>query len=669
MKLTRLAFRNLRRHRRSFAFSTVGIVLGVSSFVIFLGLGQGLRVNVLEEVFVFDQVEVVPRRYDMGAVEVQGSLFGDSTGLDDYTLQDLAALDGVSAVYPKMQLAFPSMAAGGESLFGSSFRIEFAAEGMPAELIRNDLPEPPDESFAFRDWDIDRDLPRPCLPPNERVGMDGGCPEGLACGNDGWCQGHPFSCDAPGGEGLGSQVGCPPGRFCSTGGVCERQACNPAEEVLASPHRRAIQLAKDFLNQTNRRYRPTIREITPPEDETAAEALADSPTLAPGFRLAVSSRYTPDVRRVLPGFIVRFEAQERMRLALHQGTRAAHREAGGRHRRRTPVVRDVTLLDGDLGACMDPPSYCSQDTRRCEMPIPVVASPFLMELYNTVIQNVLSGSDKDMPAVTPEMLMGFVFEVQLGHGMLGRAANLEEEGVGYRAFRMVGWTQRAMRLGVTAPFTAIQRINSRYVNPESGRQFHSVLVVAEGSDDLASIVERIEAEPDEGGLGLAIGSEYQEAKRYGLLINLLTVGLLFISALIIGLASLNIGHTFLMIVAERRRELGVLRSVGARRSNIMALVLGEATVIGTIGASLGVGLALGASILADRFLDCRVPDWAGMQALCIPDFPFKPDSFFLFENWILLAGFAIAIVFSVLGALVPAFRASRVDPAEALRSH
>ena len=50
----------------------------------------------------------------------------------------------------------------------------------------------------------------------------------------------------------------------------------------------------------------------------------------------------------------------------------------------------------------------------------------------------------------------------------------------------------------------------------------------------------------------------------------------------------------------------------------------------------------------------------------VQDFPFKPDSLFVFEGWMFLMAVGAAITFCWFGALLPAFRASRIDPAAAL---
>jgi ABC-type antimicrobial peptide transport system permease subunit len=50
----------------------------------------------------------------------------------------------------------------------------------------------------------------------------------------------------------------------------------------------------------------------------------------------------------------------------------------------------------------------------------------------------------------------------------------------------------------------------------------------------------------------------------------------------------------------------------------------------------------------------------------LPDFPFKPESFFVFPAWLWLAGIGFAALFAGLGAAGPARRAARTDPAQAL---
>jgi ABC-type antimicrobial peptide transport system permease subunit len=110
-----------------------------------------------------------------------------------------------------------------------------------------------------------------------------------------------------------------------------------------------------------------------------------------------------------------------------------------------------------------------------------------------------------------------------------------------------------------------------------------------------------------------------------------------------------------MQVTERRRELGLLRAVGAAQSDVLLVVLGEAALIGLIGGVIGVGLgwAIAAGV-----------DWGSSYYL--PRFPYKPASWFHFKWWIVLGGLVCSTGFSVLGGYLPARRASKMEPAQAL---
>ena len=87
------------------------------------------------------------------------------------------------------------------------------------------------------------------------------------------------------------------------------------------------------------------------------------------------------------------------------------------------------------------------------------------------------------------------------------------------------------------------------------------------------------------------------------------------------------------------------------------MILCEAAAIGLCGGLVGLVLARLAAFVVDL----------ASQRL-IPDFPFKPDSYFSFDPGILAGALAVAVAACVLGALWPARAAARLDPSEALAS-
>ncbi len=116
-------------------------------------------------------------------------------------------------------------------------------------------------------------------------------------------------------------------------------------------------------------------------------------------------------------------------------------------------------------------------------------------------------------------------------------------------------------------------------------------------------------------------------------------------------------HVFALLVMIRRREIGVMRAVGASRGDVRLLLMTEAAVVGLISGVIGL---IGAAVLA----------WSADRTLAagLPDFPFKPESFFFFEPWLIAAALGLAVISCVLGALAPSMRATGPDPPEVLSS-
>ena len=162
------------------------------------------------------------------------------------------------------------------------------------------------------------------------------------------------------------------------------------------------------------------------------------------------------------------------------------------------------------------------------------------------------------------------------------------------------------------------------------------------SDAVAAQIKALDPE-----LGTMTGGDFDRlAGSYAAMLNSILVGIGLISLVVGGLSVVN---TMAMSIAERTREIGIKRAIGASRIRIVREVVAESALIGCIGGT--IGLALGALLVT-------AANEAGRASGTI-----------LFE---LTAGTAISsVAFStVLGALagfVPAVHAARLDPVAALR--
>lgn len=454
--LGHLARQSLRRHARTYLLSAVGIVAGIAAFVFFVALSQGVRDVVLGRVFPVDRLEVVPRTYDVGPLQLGGVGSALAAKLDDASVARLAAIPGVIAAYPKQRLAFKAMGWMGGDLFGKDIKFELFADGIDPSL------------------------------------------------------------------------------------------------------------------------------------------LADEPELYEGFS-ASSVRQEEEGRPCDP--------------------RAAD-------------------------ACAAPET-CLADTRRCAPPIPVLVSAHLLEMYNGSAVRAFG-----VPRLSRDTLTGLTGTLQFGRSFAGIEAGRP---VLRRRAKVVGLSDKAILFGATLPIEYVRRYNRIYRGELGAGEFDSVVMRLSSAEDVGDVATAA------GELGFDLHERSEDARRAGLLITIMTLALSLVSLTIVGIAAVHVAHAFFMVILERRRELGLLRAVGAASTDVRSLVLLESAVVGLLAGVAGVALArlaaLGLDLLAERLL---------------PPFPFRPDTFFSFPAWLYPAGVCFAVLFCVAGAFLPSRRAARLEPARAL---
>ncbi|MCU0715138.1 MAG: ABC transporter permease [Pirellula sp.] len=147
----------------------------------------------------------------------------------------------------------------------------------------------------------------------------------------------------------------------------------------------------------------------------------------------------------------------------------------------------------------------------------------------------------------------------------------------------------------------------------------------------------------EPALRSQVAGESTIAMQQGL--RLATAFALLISAFIIY-------NTFQMNVGERRRQLGILRSMGALRKQLLWMIVREGLWLGAIGIVLGCVVGyFGASLLNQST--------SKLLQISIPQSPWS--------IWPYLSASIAGLVVAFIGAFFPAFRASQLSPAEAMR--
>jgi putative ABC transport system permease protein len=172
-----------------------------------------------------------------------------------------------------------------------------------------------------------------------------------------------------------------------------------------------------------------------------------------------------------------------------------------------------------------------------------------------------------------------------------------------------------------------------------------VVVYPEAETDVDALAEAIEESVEQ--VQTITGNEFdEEIGSATAIFNAIILGVALISLVVGGLSVVN---TMAMSVAERTREIGIKRAIGASRGRIMRELVSEAGLIGLIGGM--IGLVLGTLVV-------YFANEAGRASGTI-----------LFQLTVGTAVFALVFstVLGMLAGLAPAWNAARLDPVEALR--
>ena len=127
--------------------------------------------------------------------------------------------------------------------------------------------------------------------------------------------------------------------------------------------------------------------------------------------------------------------------------------------------------------------------------------------------------------------------------------------------------------------------------------------------------------------------------------NVMTIAGTALPAIGLIVGGLVIMNIMLVAVAERTREIGIRKSLGARRRDILSQFLVEAATLSTVGALIGIALGLGGA----KLIEANTP----LPAAVAP--------------WSLVVATVLGLVVGIISGVYPARRASLLDPIEALR--
>jgi putative ABC transport system permease protein len=127
-------------------------------------------------------------------------------------------------------------------------------------------------------------------------------------------------------------------------------------------------------------------------------------------------------------------------------------------------------------------------------------------------------------------------------------------------------------------------------------------------------------------------------------------------SLALTVASIGIVNTLVMAILERRREIGIMKAIGASDADVKKLFFAEAGAMGILGGMVGV--ALGWSI--GQVINFGINIYLKSQSV-------PPEHFWAVPLWLVVFSIIFAFVVSLVSGLYPASRAAKLDPVQALR--
>ncbi len=187
--------------------------------------------------------------------------------------------------------------------------------------------------------------------------------------------------------------------------------------------------------------------------------------------------------------------------------------------------------------------------------------------------------------------------------------------------------------------------------PQSGKSYSKITLDLDPHQPFKSVRDSVKAL---GFKSRSFAEQFEEIQKMFIYFDM-ALGMIGLIALVT--ASLGIANTMIMSILERRREIGVLKALGADDSDIRRIFLYEAAAIGTLGAAFGiiVGWIITriASFVAQSFMRNE-----GVETI----------ELFATPLWLIGIALGFGIVVSLLAGYYPARRAARLDPVESLRN-
>tara|TARA_Y100000310_G_scaffold342325_1_gene445066 strand:+ start:4560 stop:5768 length:1209 start_codon:yes stop_codon:yes gene_type:complete len=186
-----------------------------------------------------------------------------------------------------------------------------------------------------------------------------------------------------------------------------------------------------------------------------------------------------------------------------------------------------------------------------------------------------------------------------------------------------------------------------------------IVVQVHDQDEINDVADRTEKklmksrDVDEDTIDFSILTPEEILEVFGTVLNIVTFFLFGIAAISLFVGGINIANSMFTSVLERTKEIGVMKAIGARNSDILTIFLIEAGLLGLAGGLLGVGLG----VIIGKSIEFVAVNQLGVGGILKVSFPL----------YLTLGSLAFSFLAGTISGLWPAWRATKISPVEALR--
>ncbi len=302
------------------------------------------------------------------------------------------------------------------------------------------------------------------------------------------------------------------------------------------------------------------------------------------------------------------------------------------------LITDTMIFGLDEGFVKN--SIQTDNWNKTTEPYPVIIPKKVLDIYNYSI-----ATPQNIPIATEQGIIGKEITLYPNFstffpGVSDKAKKIKLE--------VVGFSEKTNLIGVSLSTDIVKKLNKDFA-VNSKTKYTQLYVETSDSSKTEQVAKQIEA------LGFSTTYFQKNMQEVQAKFNYLTLALSLINFIIVLSSAIAIISIFLASIAEKIKQIGLYRALGATKIQIKKIILIRASILGIIGSLFGISISLISSRLINNYLKGQ------FESLEI-----VPDNISLITNELLLLTFIFGTCLAIFSAYIPAQKASKLKPIEAL---